>query len=86
MAWRASDRPGAQCQAARSRPEQLIVGEQRLEHIELQFEPIRFLGVDGEVHIRRVPLQRQFAYDGNDSRKRLCAVREIKPGDGARSA
>ena len=66
-------------EAAPSGGEQLIIGEQRLEHIELQFEPIRFLGVDGEVHIRLRCFQRQLAYDRNDCGERLCAVREFKP-------
>ena len=31
--------------------EQLVVGEQRLEHVELQLEPVGFLGVDGEMDV-----------------------------------
>ena len=31
--------------------EQLVIGEQGLEHVHLEFEPVGFLGIDGEVDV-----------------------------------
>ena len=40
--------------------EQLVVREQRLEHVHLQLETVRLFGVDGEVNVGLARLQRQF--------------------------
>ena len=31
--------------------EQFVVGEQRLEHVHLQLEPVGLLGIDGEMDV-----------------------------------
>ena len=38
-------------EAAPAVGEQLVVGEQRLEHVHLQLEPVGFLGIDGEMDV-----------------------------------
>ena len=43
--------------------EQRVVGEQRLEHVELELEPVGLLGVDGEMDVGLRCLQRQLAHD-----------------------
>ena len=73
-------------EAAPAVREQLVIGEQRLEHVELQLEPVGFLGVDGEVDVRLRRLERQLADDRNDRRKRFCRDAYIRSAGGARSA
>ena len=41
--------------------EQAVVGEQRLDHVQRQLEPVGFLGVDGEMDVGRAGLERQLA-------------------------
>ena len=60
-------------EAAPAIGEQLVVGEQRLEHVELQLEPVGFLGVDGEMNVGRARLERQLAHDRQDRRPRASS-------------
>ena len=36
--------------------EQRVIGKQRLEHVELELEPVGFFGVDGEMDVGLAPL------------------------------
>ena len=54
--------------------EQAVVGEQRLEHVHLQLEPVRFLGVDGQMDVGRAGLGRELAEDRQDVGLRLVRV------------
>ena len=60
--------------------EQLVVGEQRLEHVHLQLEPVGFLGVDREMDVGLRCFQRQLANDRNDRRERFVAMGNSKRG------
>ena len=54
--------------------EQAVVGEQRLQHVHLEFEPIRLFRVDRQVDVGLARLLRQFLKDREDVRLGLVGV------------
>ena len=60
--------------------EQFIVCEQRLKHVHLQFEPVRLLGVDGEMHFGLGGYQRELTHHRDYGRERLVAMGVFEPG------
>ena len=66
--------------------EQLVVGEQRLEHVELQLEPVGLLGIDGEMDVGLGSLERELAHDRQHRGDRFGLHAYIRSADGARSA
>ena len=55
--------------------EQLIVGDQRLDDVHRQLEPVGLLGVDGEMDVGLRRHQRQLADDRHQRRHGLGVVR-----------
>ena len=49
-------------------PGERRIGEHRIDHIERQFEPVRFLGVDGEMHVTGFCALREIAHQRHNLR------------------
>ncbi len=57
--------------------EQRVVGDQRLENVEREFEPLGLLGIDGEMDIRIARLARQIAQDRDQRLDRGLAMEKV---------
>ena len=66
--------------------EQRVIGKQRLEHVELELEPVGFFGVDGQMDVGLRRLERELAHDRHHRRHGFGRDGYIRSAGKARSA